>query len=109
DRGVVVRDGSLDVALDDPLAEVARAGKMTAPPLVLLADVDELERLSGLLHRPDLVDAHLADPGPRRLDQAKKAGSVLHAVRVASGRLAVDPRRRARGFARAAGCARRGA
>src|SRR5205814_1571957 len=75
---VTVGDILLDVALDDPLAEMARAREMAAPPLLLLAHVDDLDGLAERLHALDVADRHLADAGAGVVDQAEKTGRVLH-------------------------------
>ena len=62
-----------------PLPRVARAGQVTARPLVLLANVDQVEGLAARLHGAHVVEGHLTDAGPCGVDETKKAGSVFHA------------------------------
>src|SRR5262249_2564245 len=109
DGRVALRNRRLDVALDDALAEMARPGQPAALPLVLLADVDQVKRLAGLLHRPHLADAHLADAVPCGLDQAEEPRGMLHGAALASASSRVDPGSapQQRGFAGGVRCARR--
>src|SRR5205085_8240684 len=73
-----VRHGCLDVALEDALAEMARAGEMPATELLPLAHVDDGDRLARRPHALHVVDRQLADAGAGVVDQTEEAGRVLH-------------------------------
>src|SRR5262249_36435160 len=74
----MVRGGALDVALDDPLAEMPRAREMAALPLLALAHVDQVERVARREAAVDVVDRQLADATAGGVDPTEEAGRRLH-------------------------------
>jgi hypothetical protein len=78
DLRVLVRDGRLDVALEDASSEMARAGGMIASVLFVLADIDELERFTPIETRLHVADGALTNARLRIVHELQETRTVLH-------------------------------